>query len=72
LRVVRDSLAFLDQHRWDVIVCASRSYGQTYGAVQEFAATKGARLTVIRTQRVAPKAVPAAIRNIAGQISHNL
>lgn len=72
LGVVRNSLAFLDKHPWDIIVCASRSQGQTYGEVQKFAARKGVKVVVIRTQRVANNAVSAAIRNIADQIDQNL
>jgi len=72
LSVVRNSLTFLDLHPWDVIVCASRSQGQTFGEVQRFAAKKGVKVTLIRTQRVSANAAAATIKAVAGQIASNL
>ncbi len=72
LNVVSKSLTFIDQHKWDVIVCASKSQGVTLGYVQRFAANHKAQLVIINTSRVKPGAVAAAIRNTAAQISQSL
>ena len=72
LNVVSKSLTFIDQHKWDVIVCASKSQGVTFGYVQRFAANHKAQLVIINTSRVKPSAVAAAIRNTAAQISQSL
>jgi len=72
LKVVSKSLTFIGQHNWDVIVCASKSQGVTFGYVQRFAATHKAKLVIIITKRVKPGAVAAAIQSTAAQISQNL
>lgn len=72
LTVVRKSLAFIDRHRWDAIVCASKSQGATLTYVQAFAKSHAAQLIIINTAKVGAKAVPAAISATATQISRSL
>ena len=71
LNVVSKSLNFIDQHKWDVIVCASKSQGVTLGYVQRSAASHKAQLVIINTSRVKPGAV-ASDSNTAAQISQSL
>jgi hypothetical protein len=70
--VVSSSLTFIDQHHWDVIVCASKSQGATFGYVRKFADDRNAKLVVIATKRVIPGAVTAAIKATAANIAQNL
>jgi hypothetical protein len=72
LNVVSKSLTFIDQHNWDVIVCASKSQGVTLGYVQRFAASRKAQLVIISTKRVKPGAVSAALESTAAKISQSL
>jgi hypothetical protein len=71
LSVVRNSLTFIDQHPWDVIVCASKTWGATLQYVQQFAKTHKAKLVIINTQSV-KTGVPKANQNIAAQIAQKL
>ena len=72
LTVVSKSLTFIEQYKWDVIVCASKSQGVTFGYVQRFAASHKAQLIVINTKRVKAGAVAATIQSTAAQISQRL
>jgi hypothetical protein len=72
LNIVKKNLAFIDRHDWDIIVCASKSRGQTVRFVEDFARRNGVRLVMINTMRVKGTAKYAANKNIAAQIERNL
>jgi hypothetical protein len=70
--VVNRNLAFFAQHKWDVVVCASRSRGRTVQLVANFAQRYKARLITIPTVRVKKPAIASAIARIAAQVERNL
>ncbi len=72
LTVVHNSLTFIDHHKWDVIVCASKSKGVTFGYIQNFAKTHNAKLVVVNTKHVRRQSVPNETAKTAGLISQNL
>ncbi|HTQ13478.1 MAG TPA: hypothetical protein VMH86_06340 [Rhizomicrobium sp.] len=73
LGVVRRNLTFIDRYHWDVVVCASRSRGQTPQYVRNFAQQNRAKFVRLRTKHVKGKpAITAAISRIASQVERNL
>jgi hypothetical protein len=72
LGVVRRNLTFIDRHKWDVVVCASRSRGATPLYVRSFAQGHRAKFVSISTARVSGAAIAGAIGRVAAQVERNI
>ncbi len=67
--IIRRNLQFLNDYKWDVVVCAAKSQGNTTDQVREFADGAGAELIPVLTSKVAVHEIEAAERRIAQKIA---
>jgi hypothetical protein len=67
-KIVRQNFDFFRRHRPDVIVCASRTRGQTKQIVEQRARSLGASLVTFEIKREPQNRVAKKIRRIARQI----
>ena len=70
--IIQDNIDFFEQHQWDCLVFACKSYGATLNLLNQFAATKGITPIYIPTTRQSPSAIFAYNAVIVSQIAGNI